>query len=286
VFLVLLLLVIGTFVMHVVEGWDTVNAFYWACVTITTVGYGDIAPETKAGKSFTIVYCVVGCVLMTIAWTELVKFPIAMRYKQNELTVMNQFDEDLTAESLSRVSNSDFFESNPRLKTSNKDETSKIEFVLGLLHMMGKVSNKDIYTACKTFDRLDQDSDGIIRNADITYTVRAAKQSSSDSTIDSGRNVDDMSFTQRYIVPVGRIVQYLFTGKTANSAVQGFVRVRNDEEAHNTDCSANDIESIVSGIHRGRSDSDDIQGDIEIGRIAQPTLVPNLRGNGSDALPY
>ena len=36
VFLVLLLLVIGTFVMHVVEGWDTVNAFYWACVTITT----------------------------------------------------------------------------------------------------------------------------------------------------------------------------------------------------------------------------------------------------------
>ena len=38
-----------------------------SCVTVTTVGYGDIAPTTAAGKWFSCVYLLIGTVLMAKA---------------------------------------------------------------------------------------------------------------------------------------------------------------------------------------------------------------------------
>ncbi len=43
-----------------VEGWGFVDSLYFATVTISTVGYGDLSPETAFGRLFTIGYIVVG----------------------------------------------------------------------------------------------------------------------------------------------------------------------------------------------------------------------------------
>jgi len=43
-----------------VLGVPFVNAFYWCCVTITTVGYGDVTPTTVGGKWFAIGYIFIG----------------------------------------------------------------------------------------------------------------------------------------------------------------------------------------------------------------------------------
>jgi len=281
-FLVLILLVVGSVVMHFVEGWHAVDSFYWACVTITTVGYGDIAPETSAGKGFTIIYCVVGCVLMTVAWTELVKFPIAMRYKRNERTVMNQFDEHLSAASLSRISDSEFFETNPRLKATPKDETSKIEFVVGLLHMMGKISNKDILMACRTFDRLDLDSDGLIRNAEIALTLRDCEQSIDDSS--ASVRGEETSLRARFVTPIQRLVRYLFTGKSDDTVIrrQDFVRLNEDEELHDIASETSSISEVSNVLHSDRQHS----GTVELGRTVQPILTPNIMISGKDPPAY
>jgi len=45
---------------RVLEGWNWIDCLYFSVVTITTVGYGDIAPTTSAGKIFTIFYIIVG----------------------------------------------------------------------------------------------------------------------------------------------------------------------------------------------------------------------------------
>src|SRR5215207_5278222 len=60
VFLVLFLLLVGTVFYSLEEGWSVVDAFYFSVTTLTTVGLGDLAPETTIGKLFTVVYIFAG----------------------------------------------------------------------------------------------------------------------------------------------------------------------------------------------------------------------------------
>jgi voltage-gated potassium channel len=59
-FLVLLMLLAGTVFYSLEEGWSVVDAFYFSVTTLTTVGLGDLAPETTIGKLFTVVYIFAG----------------------------------------------------------------------------------------------------------------------------------------------------------------------------------------------------------------------------------
>ena len=53
-------IVSGTGFYSIVEGFRFVDALYFSVVTLTTVGYGDLAPRTDAGKLFTAAYVLVG----------------------------------------------------------------------------------------------------------------------------------------------------------------------------------------------------------------------------------
>lgn len=55
-----IVLVIGTIAYHFIEGWSWLDAFYFSFITLTTIGYGDFAPSTDAGKVFTIFYTIAG----------------------------------------------------------------------------------------------------------------------------------------------------------------------------------------------------------------------------------
>jgi voltage-gated potassium channel len=58
--LVVSLLVSGTVFFTLVEGWSVLDSFYFSVTTLTTVGFGEPAPATAAGKIFTILYIFVG----------------------------------------------------------------------------------------------------------------------------------------------------------------------------------------------------------------------------------
>ncbi len=62
--LVLIVIGSGTVFYHVVEGMGWIDALYFCVITLTTVGYGDLSPQTPAGKLFTIVYIFVGLGLL------------------------------------------------------------------------------------------------------------------------------------------------------------------------------------------------------------------------------
>jgi voltage-gated potassium channel Kch len=62
---VLVLLTIGTVFYHLVEGLSWINAYYFSVVSLATVGYGDFAPHTNAGKIFTTFYIIFGVGLLT-----------------------------------------------------------------------------------------------------------------------------------------------------------------------------------------------------------------------------
>lgn len=59
-FLLLVLLSVGTVFYHEVEGWRWLDSLYFSVVTLTTIGYGDLAVHTDGGKIFTMIYIFLG----------------------------------------------------------------------------------------------------------------------------------------------------------------------------------------------------------------------------------
>lgn len=68
ILILLSIVVIDTVVYRYLEGWTFVESFYTTITTLSTIGYGDFVPRTKAGQLFTAVMTVfgVGTMLYTI----------------------------------------------------------------------------------------------------------------------------------------------------------------------------------------------------------------------------
>jgi voltage-gated potassium channel len=58
--LVVLMLGIGTVFYRLVERWAWLDSLYFSLITLTTVGYGDLAPTLGVSKIFTIFYVLIG----------------------------------------------------------------------------------------------------------------------------------------------------------------------------------------------------------------------------------
>lgn len=54
--LLFLMYLFGTIMYHNLEKWSWVDSIYFMTATFTTVGYGDLVPETDAGKIFTVFF--------------------------------------------------------------------------------------------------------------------------------------------------------------------------------------------------------------------------------------
>ncbi|WBU62025.1 potassium channel family protein [Paracoccus albus] len=66
------LLIAGASVFyHWVEGWGWIDAIYFSVITISTVGYGDFAPQTAIGKLFTSGYVLCGLGLFVTTATAI-----------------------------------------------------------------------------------------------------------------------------------------------------------------------------------------------------------------------
>jgi len=56
----LLIVSLGAYAYHTVEGWNRLDSVYFVVVTITTIGYGDLVPQTNTGKVFTMFFSFFG----------------------------------------------------------------------------------------------------------------------------------------------------------------------------------------------------------------------------------
>jgi voltage-gated potassium channel len=86
-FVVLTLVVIFGSLMYLIEtpehGFTSIpRSIYWAIVTLTTVGYGDISPQTALGQAISAIIMIIGYGIIAVP-TGIVTSELTQAYKRN-----------------------------------------------------------------------------------------------------------------------------------------------------------------------------------------------------------
>lgn len=66
-------LVVGSVFYRFIENWTWIDSIYFSVITLTTVGYGDLAPTTPISKIFTMVYVFVGIGIIFLSIRSIAK---------------------------------------------------------------------------------------------------------------------------------------------------------------------------------------------------------------------
>ena len=74
----------GSVFYSLVEGWSLLDSLYFAVVAASTVGFGDLAPETALGKAFTIVYILISVGLLVLILSRIASGMIDRRVARVE----------------------------------------------------------------------------------------------------------------------------------------------------------------------------------------------------------
>src|SRR6185503_21382534 len=70
---VLIALAVGVVAFRTLEGWSILDSLYVTVQTVTTVVYGDLTPQTTAGRAFASVFMLFGVGLVLYALTSAVQ---------------------------------------------------------------------------------------------------------------------------------------------------------------------------------------------------------------------
>jgi len=70
---IVLAVALGTLAFHLLERWSLLDSLYVSLQTLTTVGYGDVTPQTVAGRVFAIFYMATGVGLVLYMLTRAVQ---------------------------------------------------------------------------------------------------------------------------------------------------------------------------------------------------------------------
>lgn len=70
---VLLAITVGTLAFHALEGWSILDSLYVTAQTVTTVGFGDLAPRTLGGRAFATGFMIISVGIVLYALTSSVQ---------------------------------------------------------------------------------------------------------------------------------------------------------------------------------------------------------------------
>jgi voltage-gated potassium channel len=74
IYLLLLILIVGTLGYHFIEGWSLFDSLYMSVITLATVGYGETHPLSTTGRAFTMFLILGGMGIILYGISELTQF--------------------------------------------------------------------------------------------------------------------------------------------------------------------------------------------------------------------
>ena len=133
------------------------HSSYYALITASTIGFGDLAPTTRAARLFAIAFIP----LSVAAAGELLSgVAMALVHRRQREAYERQLEEDLTIE---------------HLKAMDTDSDGKItreEYIDFMLIEMGRVSQSELDELATQFDRLDVTRSGFLDNDDLALMAK------------------------------------------------------------------------------------------------------------------
>jgi len=129
------------------EDLSIIDAVYMACISLTTIGFGDIVPETDGGKIFAIFWIFGGTLFVAKFIADYFEYFVDIRQQKIYDNIIN-----------SAIVNYDDL-----LKFSNNSgSVTRFEFLSGVLVKIGSVNKAKIQQIMKQFDKLDADDSGTL----------------------------------------------------------------------------------------------------------------------------
>lgn len=147
--------------MYCTEGWSFITAIYFAVVTTTTVGYGDITVNEEGSKIFLILYIPFSVIIVAGAIGQVASIELEKKAEEKRLKLLSRkLDFDLLRE----------------LDTDGSGVDVNT-FLIAMLQQTDKVDKKvDIDPWLKKFKELDADGSGSLDQEDIALLEKQEKE--------------------------------------------------------------------------------------------------------------
>uniref|UniRef100_A0A7S4JFB5 EF-hand domain-containing protein n=1 Tax=Odontella aurita TaxID=265563 RepID=A0A7S4JFB5_9STRA len=139
------------------EGWTYVNTCYYAIVTITTVGYGDISPQTQSMRLYAVFFIPLSVSVLASILGRIAGFYMDRQAAKHEKDFLER---ELTLADLSEMD------------TDGDGEVCRGEFLSFMLVAMQKVDKETVDQLTELFNRLDADGSGSLQKNDLMLLTR------------------------------------------------------------------------------------------------------------------
>ncbi len=154
-FILVIIFIIGIIFFVFYENFTLIDAFYMSCITLTTIGLGDVSPKTDGGKIFALFWIFSGTLCFAKLIADYSNYFINKKQQKMYDNIIKRSSSDI-----------DDLEEMDFDKNGN---VSKYEYVLGMLLKIGSIKENRIYRIMEQFDNIE-------KNGDDTITLNIKKQ--------------------------------------------------------------------------------------------------------------
>ncbi|GMH97495.1 hypothetical protein TrVE_jg7225 [Triparma verrucosa] len=138
-----------------------IQCFYFAVITGTTIGYGDLSPQTPAGRVIGIVYILTAVVSLGNVLGDIASHFVEAKKKEALEKVLHK-----------RISMDDF----SQFDLNGDGRINRAEFVIKKLMLMGILSDNDVSMVEREFDKMDMDGNGDITPEELKAWMEKKKK--------------------------------------------------------------------------------------------------------------
>jgi potassium channel subfamily K, other eukaryote len=140
----------GGLVLGAIEGWPVLDCFYYAVITVTTVGFGDFSPQSEAGRIYAIFYLPLSVVSVAHGIGSVFEELGKRRVLKNKISM-----KELLA-----------------MDSDGDGKVSQLEYLSYMLVKLGKADQSDITGILAQFRKLDKDGSGELDKDDLVRLDR------------------------------------------------------------------------------------------------------------------